>query len=69
VNALIVSGFQVDFLGSYLHSGDGEMLKSWGKLVATDRQYQYDRSPIAPADWMADSHIVIVLTDIVFAGF
>ena len=61
--------FKLISWGLTFHSGDGEMLKSRGKLVTTDRQCQYDRSLIAQADRVADSHVVIVLTDIVSAGF
>jgi hypothetical protein len=61
--------FKLIFWGLSFHSGDGEMLESRGRLVATDRQRQYDRSLITQADRMADSHVVIVLTDIVSAGF
>ena len=61
--------FKLISWGLTFHSGDGEMLKFRGKLVATDRQCQYDRGLIAQADRVADSHVVIVLTDIVSAGF
>jgi hypothetical protein len=61
--------FKMISWGLSFHSGDGEMLELRGRLLAMDRQCQYDRSLITLADRMADSHIAIVLTDIVSAGF
>lgn len=61
--------FKLISWGYSFYSGDGEMLESRGRLLAIDRQCQDDRSLITLADLMADSHIAIVLTDIVSAGF